>query len=79
RRKLPPYGLQGGGPGAVGKNIIFRKGKRMEKPGKFSASLHKGEIVRIETPGGGGYGKKGDRSQETGVRRHRAEGNAAGS
>jgi N-methylhydantoinase B len=58
RRKLPPYGLQGGGPGLVGKNIIFREGKPMEKPGKFSASLHKGDIVRIETPGGGGYGRR---------------------
>jgi N-methylhydantoinase B len=57
RRRLPPYGLKGGGPGSMGKNIIFRKGKPMEKPGKFSASLHKGDIVRIETPGGGGYGK----------------------
>jgi N-methylhydantoinase B len=65
RRKLPPYGLQGGGPGSVGKNIIIREGKALEKPGKFSASLRKGDIVRIETPGGGGYGKKGDRRQES--------------
>ncbi len=65
RRKIPPYGLQGGEPGVVGKNIIVRSGKRMEKPGKFSASLQKDDIVRIETPGGGGYGKKEARSQES--------------
>ncbi|MGW8221162.1 MAG: hydantoinase B/oxoprolinase family protein [Syntrophobacteria bacterium] len=72
RRKLPPYGLGGGGPGAVGRNVIIRGGERMEKPGKFSASLQKNDIVRIETPGGGGYGKKGARSQESESCRHRA-------
>ncbi|MBW1980617.1 MAG: hydantoinase B/oxoprolinase family protein [Deltaproteobacteria bacterium] len=57
RRKLPPYGLFGGEPGAVGKNIIVLGGRHQEKPGKFSASLQQGDIVRIETPGGGGYGE----------------------
>lgn len=56
RRKVPPYGLFGGGPGTVGKNVIIRNGKREEKPGKFYASVKKGDILRIETPGGGGYG-----------------------
>jgi N-methylhydantoinase B len=79
RRKLPPYGLGGGGPGAVGKNVIIRSGKRMEKPGKFSASLQKNDIVRIETPGGGGYGRKGERRQESESSSHRAWGNTAGS
>ena len=58
RRRIPPYGLHGGEPGGVGKNIIFRDGRSIEKPGKFAASLKKNDIVRIETPGGGGYGKK---------------------
>lgn len=58
RRKRPPYGLFGGRSGALGKNMIIRKGKKEEKPGKFFASLKKGDILRIETPGGGGYGKK---------------------
>ncbi|MCP4575610.1 MAG: hydantoinase B/oxoprolinase family protein [Deltaproteobacteria bacterium] len=58
RRILPPYGLFGGEPGARGKNIIIRKGKEEEKPGKFSISLRKGDVLRIETPGGGGYGKR---------------------
>ncbi|MBW1935357.1 MAG: hydantoinase B/oxoprolinase family protein [Deltaproteobacteria bacterium] len=59
RRKFPPYGLFGGKPGAVGKNILIREGTRETWPGKFSASLKKGDILRIETPGGGGYGRQG--------------------
>ena len=57
RRKIPPYGLQSGEPGAVGKNMIVRDGKTMPRPGKFTEQVQKGDIVRIETPGGGGYGK----------------------
>jgi len=58
RRKLSPYGLFGGEPGVKGKTVIIRNGSEEEKPGKFSASLKKGDTVRIETPGGGGYGKR---------------------
>jgi len=56
RRKIPPYGLFGGKPGAVGNNIIFRKKLQEQKGGKFFVSLNKGDRLRIETPGGGGYG-----------------------
>jgi N-methylhydantoinase B len=58
RRSVPPYGLLGGECGATGKNIIIQDGERKEKSGKFSASLKKGDILRIETPGGGGYGRR---------------------
>jgi len=57
RRKIPPYGLFGGEPGVRGKNVVIRDGKQMLQPGKFSMPLKQGDIVRIETPGGGGYGK----------------------
>jgi len=57
RRKIPPYGLFGGEPGDRGKNVVIRDGKQMIQPGKFSMTLKQGDIVRIETPGGGGYGK----------------------
>jgi len=57
RRKNAPYGLFGGGKGERGRNIVIHGGRREEKPGKFSVSLKKGDILRIETPGGGGYGK----------------------
>jgi len=56
RRKLAPYGLQGGEPGQVGRNLIIRDGQQQQMPGKFSARLGKGDLLRIETPGGGGYG-----------------------
>ena len=56
RRHIPPYGLFGGSPGAVGRNIIVRDGRRQDMGGKFSVSLKRGDIIRIETPGGGGYG-----------------------
>ena len=57
RRKIAPYGLFGGRPGAVGRNIIFTNGRETIMGGKFSVSLKEGDTVRIETPGGGGYGK----------------------
>jgi N-methylhydantoinase B len=58
RREIPPYGLAGGEPGKVGENLIIRKGKKIKKPGKFYEKMEKGDILRIETPGGGGYGRK---------------------
>ncbi|MBW2023687.1 MAG: hydantoinase B/oxoprolinase family protein, partial [Deltaproteobacteria bacterium] len=57
RRLIPPYGLFGGEPGAVGSNIISRNGVAEKMGGKFSVSLKKEDVVRVETPGGGGYGK----------------------
>lgn len=57
RRRHAPYGLHGGESGKTGKNYLIVKGKRKKLPGKFSLSLSKGEIIRIETPGGGGWGK----------------------
>jgi len=56
RRKNPPYGLNGGKPGICGKNILIKNKVIEEKPGKFSETLKKGDIVRMETPGGGGFG-----------------------
>ena len=55
RRRIPPYGLFGGGPGEVGRNLLVCKGKTEELPAKFTRRLKKGSILRIETPGGGGY------------------------
>ncbi|HEX4996585.1 MAG TPA: hydantoinase B/oxoprolinase family protein [Terriglobia bacterium] len=57
RRRIPPYGLRGGSPGAVGRNTIRRaSGAVEEAPSKFSATLNSGDILSIETPGGGGVG-----------------------
>ncbi len=57
RRVYPPYGIAGGAPGSCGKNSIIRKGKEEVMPGKFHEELKKGDRLRIETPGGGGYGE----------------------
>ena len=57
RRVTAPYGLAGGTAGAVGRNSIVRNGVLFERPGKFHEGLRAGDIVRIETPGGGGYGR----------------------
>ncbi|MEE4357416.1 MAG: hydantoinase B/oxoprolinase family protein [Desulfococcaceae bacterium] len=56
RRRHAPYGIAGGGKGCPGRNILIRDGRFEEMPGKFSRSLAKGDIIRMETPGGGGYG-----------------------
>ena len=56
RRRIPPYGLFGGEPGALGRNIIIADKGPEDMGGKFSVSLKAGDRVRIETPGGGGYG-----------------------
>ena len=60
RRERGPYGLAGGKDGALGKAIVIRKdGSSQELPGKFNIRLRKGERIRIETPGGGGWGALG--------------------
>jgi N-methylhydantoinase B len=58
RRKRAPYGLQGGDEGALGRAFIIRNdGSKEELPSKGSWDLRAGDRVRIETPGGGGFGK----------------------
>jgi N-methylhydantoinase B len=58
RRLHGPYGLAGGEEGAPGKTIIVRQdGSSEELPGKCSVRLRSGDRVRVETPGGGGWGK----------------------
>jgi N-methylhydantoinase B len=58
RRKYAPYGLAGGKPGQQGRNAIIRSGKAREIPSKGSWELATGDRVRIETPGGGGFGEE---------------------
>jgi N-methylhydantoinase B len=57
RRIGQPYGLGGGEPGATGRTEVLRQdGSREELAGKTSVRLKAGERVRVETPGGGGWG-----------------------
>ena len=54
RRRHPPQGVEGGEPGAVGENLL----NDGELPAKASRSLEEGDVLTIETPGGGGYGRE---------------------
>ena len=54
RRKYQPWGLAGGEAGSVGNNYL--DGKSL--PAKCHRKVEAGQVLRIETPGGGGYGKK---------------------
>jgi N-methylhydantoinase B len=58
RRTRGPWGLAGGEAGAPGRASVIRNGGSIEEmPGKFSTRLQKGEHIRIESPGGGGWGR----------------------
>jgi N-methylhydantoinase B len=56
RRKIPPYGLSGGSPGAAGKNEIQTSEGTRRIASKCSFHASAGTLIRIETPGGGGWG-----------------------
>jgi N-methylhydantoinase B len=59
RRSRGPYGLAGGADGAPGRTVIVRRdGSEEELPSKISVRLRSGERVRIESPGGGGWGRQ---------------------
>jgi N-methylhydantoinase B len=60
-----PYGLAGGEPGRAGRLSVVRDGVETELPAKtIGHELRAGDIVRMETPGGGGFGLPGERSRE---------------
>ncbi|TPE61730.1 5-oxoprolinase [Sandaracinobacter neustonicus] len=60
-RRVPPFGLAGGAPGAVGVNAVQRADGQLEPLGATAeAAMQPGDIFIIETPGGGGYGTGGD-------------------
>jgi N-methylhydantoinase B len=57
RRRFAPYGLHGGADGSPGLNWTRdAAGSRRELPAKGSLTLTDGEVVVVETPGGGGWG-----------------------
>src|SRR5690606_32039492 len=60
RRVTPPWGLAGGEPGAVGENWLLPGGdaSRAERlPDKCTIRLTAGDVLRMLTPGGGGWGR----------------------
>jgi N-methylhydantoinase B len=58
RRRRGPYGLHGGADGTPGKAAIIRDGRTRRSGSKGTWELKAGDRVRIETPGGGGWGRK---------------------
>ncbi|HEX9683002.1 MAG TPA: hydantoinase B/oxoprolinase family protein [Acidimicrobiales bacterium] len=59
RRVSQPWGLGGGGPGAVGENWLLLSGDEARAdrlPDKCTLHLKTGDVVRMLTPGGGGWG-----------------------
>jgi N-methylhydantoinase B len=59
RRIFAPYGLQGGEEGAKGRTLL--NGKQL--PGKCNTEAKAGDALRLETPGGGGWGRKSAQSR----------------
>jgi N-methylhydantoinase B/oxoprolinase/acetone carboxylase alpha subunit len=57
RRRSDPYGMRGGKPGKRGKNILYSRGKRRTLGSKVNLKVSPGDVLHIETPGGGGYGR----------------------
>ena len=56
-RRVAPFGLQGGEPGALGRNWVERAdGRREEFGGTQEIALQAGDVFVIQTPGGGGFG-----------------------
>ena len=56
-RRVAPFGVAGGGPGAPGRNWIERAdGRREEHGATFEVRMAAGDVFVVQTPGGGGYG-----------------------
>ncbi|PIE80933.1 MAG: 5-oxoprolinase [Chloroflexi bacterium] len=56
RRQKPAYGLHQGNPGAPGKNSLITNNVETQLPSKVTLHLQANDILRLETPGGGGWG-----------------------
>jgi N-methylhydantoinase B len=57
RRVTRPYGLEGGEAGKPGNTLLISGGAEKSLAGKDSARARAGDRIRVETPGGGGYGE----------------------
>jgi N-methylhydantoinase B len=62
RRVVRPYGLEGGGEGAAGCAVLREGEDQRELRGKCSARVKRGAVLRLETPGGGGWSCADDES-----------------
>lgn len=71
RRVFRPYGLAGGKPGKRGRNLLRRGRKKINLGSKASFEVRTGDVLLVETPGGGGYGKAETKLKERAQRRTR--------
>ncbi|MGX2998415.1 hydantoinase B/oxoprolinase family protein [Streptomyces sp. JNUCC 64] len=70
-RRVPPYGLAGGSPGALGAARVERRdGTVQHLDGSDSTRVSPGDVLVVETPGGGGYGPPARDSTEAGEGSH---------
>ncbi len=64
-RRVRPYGLAGGGPGAAGINRVVRAdGSVVDLAGSDKLDVAAGDVFEIHTPGGGGYGVAGESAEQ---------------
>jgi 5-oxoprolinase (ATP-hydrolysing) len=57
RRRVAPFGLEGGGSAETARNWIERRdGRREEFGATFSSDVESGDAIVVQTPGGGGFG-----------------------
>eukprot|EP00878_Enallax_costatus_P007255 GHUV01007601.1.p1 GENE.GHUV01007601.1~~GHUV01007601.1.p1 ORF type:complete len:447 (+),score=116.96 GHUV01007601.1:60-1343(+) len=74
RRSVAPFGLFGGQPGEKGQNLLIRSdGRVVNLGGKATVQLQAGDVIRICTPGAGGYGAQEDAANGTDSRKRSAE------
>jgi N-methylhydantoinase B len=71
RRRTGPPGTAGGKPGRPGRDQLRRNGRLRRMPAKCSFAVVAGDVVRIETPGGGGYGVRRSRRRRSTPRSRR--------
>jgi 5-oxoprolinase (ATP-hydrolysing) len=63
-RRVPPYGMAGGAPGAVGRNWVERRdGTREEFGATHAVAMNAEDVFVIATPGGGGFGIRAEREE----------------
>jgi N-methylhydantoinase B len=68
RRRIAPWGLSGGAPGAVGRNTLVRaSGETLDLGARAQVDVHPGDRICVETPGGGGWGSPPDEADASGV------------
>ncbi|HZW53620.1 MAG TPA: hydantoinase B/oxoprolinase family protein [Candidatus Elarobacter sp.] len=65
RRRRGPWGLAGGATGSAGRNLLAHRGRWRVLPGKVNLRVRRGDVLRVETPGGGGFGPRPRRSRRS--------------